>query len=127
MSLCENCIHENACKAQYQIDSGYFNFEEETPTCFEDTTLFECECDMYEDKSYIFHPKYRLDDCVWTFVYDDKDWRKPVGVGKVYICGIEYDNEGFSYRDCDYIRYDEEELFASKEDAEAAIKKKLEV
>lgn len=101
-------------------DCLYFNF------CM-DIFVGEKYCIDFEDRSYYLHPKYRLNDHVWTFVYDEKDERKPIGVGEFFICGIQYDDEGFWYLDCDCIPFSEDETFATKEEAEGALKKCLEV
>lgn len=60
MILCNKCIYKDACEAQYDSDSEYFDFP--PSTCFGDTVPPDCV--MFEDKSYYLRPKYRIGDHV---------------------------------------------------------------
>lgn len=126
MSICDGCIHEKACRGQYQYDSGYFYFEEgKVPTCFEDTIPLDCA--MFEDKSYILRPKYRIGDHVWTLLFDEKQQDIPIGIGEFAICEIRWDDEEFMYYDSEYFLYEEHHLFGTKEEAEVFLNEYLEV
>lgn len=104
LHLCtKDCIHYDFCAHAYTKGGGM-------------------RCGDFMDKTHILYPKYRLNDYVWTFFYDEKDQRKPIGVVEFYICGIQYDDEGFWYLDCDCIPSGEDEVFATKEEAEIALK-----
>lgn len=119
MSLCNNCIHEEACKAQYQYDSGYFYFENgNVPTSFEETVPTECA--LFDDKSYYLRPKYRVNDKIWTLDKDNTGTYNKVN--ELIIEEIKYDHAEYDYLLSNGEWEQETELFNTKTECVAFLK-----
>ena len=117
MNICDSCIHEKACKAQYRCVTGAGTDES--------FGYPEFQCAMYEDKSYYLRPKYRIGDHVWTVAFDEKD--NLTGIEEFAICEIQWDGDEFEYYDPEYFLHQEHDLFTTKEEAEVFLKEYLEV
>lgn len=118
---CDKCIHKDACEAQYDSDSEYFDFS--LSSCFEDTVPPDCV--MFEDKSYYLRPKYRIGDHVWTISVSDNDI--PTCIEEFAIYEIRWDGDEFGYYDSEYFLYGERHLFGTKKEAEVALNRYFEV
>lgn len=117
MILCDSCIHEKACKAQYRYDTGV--------STDENFGYPEFQCAMFEDKSYIIRPKYRIGDHVWTIAFDEED--NLTGIEEFAICEIRWDGDEFEYYSWEEFLYGEHFLFGTKEEAEVFLTRYLEV
>lgn len=120
MILCNKCIHEKACKAQYRYDTG--------ASTDENFGYPDFQCENFEDKSYCLCPKYRIGDHVWTISVSDNDIPPCIKEFDIYdVHEIRWDGDEFEYYDSEYFLYGEHTLFSTKEEAEIALKSYLEV
>lgn len=100
MGLCENCIHQKACIAQFKCDNGHENFSEP-----------EISCDQFLDKKKILIPPFMPMDYAYYIANDTVYWFQ---VGE-----IRWDGEYWIITDYDYTqRFLASELYHSKEEAE---------
>lgn len=117
MFLCDDCIHKDACKFQFQFNSAFFNCDLDIPLSFEDTVL---TCSKFDDKSYYLRPKYRVGDEVWTSYVDENLANK---VCKLIIEEIKYDHAEYDYLLSNGEWEQETELFNTKEECVTFLRK----
>lgn len=110
MFLCDDCIHKDACKFQFQFNSAYFSTcGLDMPTSFEDTIL---TCGRFDDKSYYLRPKYRVNDKIWTLDKDNTGTYNKVN--ELIIEEIKYDHAEYDYLLSNGEWEQETELFNTK-------------
>lgn len=100
MGLCEKCIHQNACIAQFKCDNGHENF-----------SAPEISCDQFLNKEKVLIPPFMPMDYAYYIANDTVYWFQ--------VEEIRWDGEDWVITDYDYAqRFLASELYHSKEEAE---------
>lgn len=107
MSLCGNCIHEDACKAQFRYDNNSDNFSEP-----------EISCDQFLSKKKVLIPPFMPMDFAYYIANDAVYWFQ--------VDEIRWDGEDWVITDYDCVcRFLASDLYHSKEEAEKFVEVKI--